>query len=107
MGQQVQDYCIACWMKAAHQMGTPDFCLELFELPLSEGCNDLLQPARLDLGRHTVFQMAGSVCLLPLAVGEHESLVILGLANQVQRVQMLLLSLTTETCSTAATALAT
>ena len=49
--------------------------------------------------------MARSVRLFTLAIGEHEGLVILGLMNQVQGVQMLFLRLTTEACSTAVTAL--
>lgn len=89
----------------AHQVGAPYFSLKLFQLPVSEGCNDLLQATGLDFSRHIVFQMPGSVCLLALAVGEHVGLVILSLANQVQSVQMLLLSLATKACSTAVTSL--
>lgn len=41
-------------MSASHQMGAPNFCLELLELTLSEHSNDLLQAARLDLSRHII-----------------------------------------------------
>ena len=81
-----------------HQVNLPNLSLILAQLPISEYGNDFLQAARLHICRYIICQMTGSMGLLPLAVGKHEGLIILGALHQVQCVLMLFFCLAAEAC---------
>lgn len=82
----------------SHQVNVTNFSLVLTQLAVSENCYDFLQATRLDICRYIVLEVAGSMSLLPLAVCEHEGLIVLCALHQVQSVLVLLLTLTTEAC---------